>query len=340
MERRLGTWVARADFVDYLEGYAGGLGVPVEFGVHVERIDRAERGWLLQTEGGSLRADAVVVATGLNARACLPPWAVGDELVTAAGDYRDASPYRGRDVLVVGGGSTAHDLALDLVRGGAGRVRLSVRTPPLLAPRRVLGVSGSVLSVLVKHGPPVPAGVLDLLSLGLHRWCFPDADRLLGRPPAGMAAALRERGHGLTVDNGILEAVRRGEVEVVAAVLGVRDADVALADGALVRPDAVLVATGRRPGLEPMLGHLGVLGRDGRPRVHGARTLPHAPGLYFLGFRLPAGQLPDLRFDAPAIARRVARPRRTPRGRQAPQPPVAWTRTPGSVIPAAGSASP
>jgi len=307
LERRLGRWVARADFVAYLEEYAAGLDVAFEFGVNVGQINRDGRAWQVHTDQGPRRAETVIVATGLNARAHIPPWAVGNERITAAGDYRDAAPYRGRDVLVVGGGTTAHDLALDLVRGGAARVRMSMRTPPLLVPRSVLGVSSAVLSSLVKHCPSLPPRLLDRISLAMHRLWFPDADRLLGPPPAGVATALRERGHGAAVEAGILGAVRRGEVEVVSAVVVVRGDDVMLADGTVIRPDDVIVATGRGPSLEPMLGHLGVLGPDGRPLAHGARTMPHAPGLFFLGFRLPAGQLPDLSIDASAIARRVAR---------------------------------
>ncbi len=306
MGRELGRWVSRADFVTYLETYAARLDADLRLGVRVDRLDRDGDAWLLRTDHGDLRAGAVVVATGLNARAQVPSWAFGQERVVLATDYRDATPYRGRDVLVVGGGSTAHDLALDLVRGGARRVRLAVRTPPLLTPRSVLGLSTAVLSILVKHGPRVPSGLLDRASLALHRVFFPDAERLLGRPSAGLATALRERGHGLTVDTGILDAVRRGDVEVVPAVVDVRGDEVALADGSHVRPDDVLVAVGRRPDLVPLLGHLGVLGADGRPLVHGGATLPQAPGLHFLGYRLPAGQLPDLRFDAHALARSVA----------------------------------
>jgi putative flavoprotein involved in K+ transport len=278
----------------------------MELGVLVERILPIHHGWLVQTNEGLRRAHAVVVATGLNARPDLPAWAVDNEWVTTATAYRDATPYRDRDVVVVGGGSTAHDIALDLVRGRAARVRLAMRTPPLLAPRSIFGISSAVLSLMVKHGPTLPPWVHDRLSLALHRLCFPDADRLLGRPPAGMSTTLRERGHGLTVDTGILEAVRRGDVEVIPAVVALDNNELTLADGKRLRPDAVLVATGRRPRLEPMLGNMGVLGADGRPLVHGAETMPHAPDLYFVGFRLPAGQLPDLRFDASAIAKKVA----------------------------------
>ena len=60
------------------------------------------------------------------------------ELVHAS-DYRNAEPYRGRDVLVVGSGNTGAEIAVDLVEGGARRVRLAVRTPPNIVLRQAGG---------------------------------------------------------------------------------------------------------------------------------------------------------------------------------------------------------
>jgi putative flavoprotein involved in K+ transport len=318
IDRRFGRWVSRDDFLSYLDRYARWADVAIEYGAEVERIDWTDGRWLVRTAGQVSTAAAVVVATGLNSIPNIPGWAQqyfpGD--LAHSDQYRNSTPYRGRDVLVVGSGSSAHDIALDLVKGGAGRVRMAQRTPPLLAPKELFGISSSIMSVLIKHGPRVNNRMIDALSLWLHRWCFPDANQLLGTPPAGLAAALHDRGHGLTVEVGLLDAVRRGDIEIVAAVHGIEDGDLVLGDGQCVRPEAVILATGYRTALEHLVGHLDVLGEDGRPRVHPPQTLPHAPNLYFLGFRLPAGQLPDLAIDARRLARRfrheAVRPSRRP----------------------------
>jgi putative flavoprotein involved in K+ transport len=309
MERRLGRWVSRADFLDYLDRYARSIEATIEYGVRVEQIEQAHGGWVVRAADREWTAAAVVVATGLNAIPKIPNWAQHDfdGEVIHSDAYGDSCPYRDRDILLVGSGSSAHDIALNLIEGGAARVRMSLRTPPLLVPKQVLGLSSAILSTLVKHGPPVGDRLNDAVSFWLHHHCFPDADRLLGEPPVGLATALRERGHGATLEVGLLAALRRGDVEVVAAVNGIENGEVLLADGSRLRPDAVILATGYRSGLESMLGPIGVLDANGRPLAHGARTLPHAPGLYFLGFRLPAGQLPDFAIDSRRIARRLSR---------------------------------
>lgn len=75
-------------------------------------------------------------------------------------------------------------------------------------------------------------------------------------------------------------------------------------DGARIQPDAVIAATGHRRGLEPLVGHLGVLDGDGVPLTSGGNQHPSAPGLFFTGYRADlSGQLRLMRPDARAIAR-------------------------------------
>ena len=94
----------------------------------------------------------------------------------------------------------------------------------------------------------------------------------------------------------------------VAAVSAVEGPDVVLADGTRLQPAAVVVATGYRAGLEPLVGHLGVLDARGLPVVHGAREPAGALGLWFTGFTNPiSGMLRELRIDATRIAAAISR---------------------------------
>ena len=68
-------------------------------------------------------------------------------------------------------------------------------------------------------------------------------------------------------DDGFVEELRAGRIEIVAAVVGFDQSDVVLADGARVQPDAVIAATGYRRGLNVLVGHLGVLDSNGVPLV-------------------------------------------------------------------------
>nr|WP_145485946.1 MULTISPECIES: NAD(P)/FAD-dependent oxidoreductase [Streptomyces] len=308
--RRFGRWVSRDDLVRYLEKYAEHHELEIVTGVEVHRVERAEdgTGWLLRGSGGrELTGSAVVVATGYNHTPRIPDWpgrrSYDGELLHA-GAYRDAEPYAGRDVLVVGAGNTGAEIAVDLVEGGAARVRLAVRTVPHIVRRSTLGWPAQYTGVLVRR---LPVRLVDGLSRQQARLALPDLSAQgLPRPGTGLYSRVKQ-GAIPVQDMGLLDAVRRGKVEIVAAVESFEGGKVVLADGSRIEPEAVIAATGYARGLEGLVGHLEVLGADGKPVVRGGRTPKSAPGLYFTGYTNPiSGMLRELARDAGRIAKRVA----------------------------------
>ncbi|MEV5416086.1 flavin-containing monooxygenase [Streptomyces albogriseolus] len=311
MPRRFGRWPSRDDVVRYLEKYAEHHRLEIVTGVEVSRVERTPdgTGWLLRATGGrELTGAAVVVATGFNHTPRLPDWPGRDaytgELLHAS-RYRDAKPFAGRDVLVVGVGNTGAEIAVDLVEGGASRVRLAVRTPPHIVRRSTAGWPAQYSGILVRR---LPVPLVDRISRLQARIAVPDlSEHGLPRPETGLYSRVLE-GAIPVQDVGLIDAVRKGAVEVVAAVKGFEEGEVLLADGGRVAPDAVIAATGYERGLEGLVGGLGVLDKRGRPVVHGARTPAGAPDLYFTGFTNPiSGNLREMALDAQRIARAVAR---------------------------------
>ena len=223
------------------------------------------------------------------------------DLVHSA-DYRNAEPYRGRDVLVVGSGNSGAEIATGLADGGAARVRLAVRTPPQIVRRQRFGIPANALGLIVGL---MPTRAADAIGLTLRRLTIPDlSDVGLPRPTVGPATAFRATSNPPIVDVGIVDAVRDGRVEVVGAVESFAPGGVVLADGSMLDPDAIVAATGFRTGLEPLVGHLGVLDERGSPVVRNAVTDPRAPRLYFVGFRPYLG---GLLWEAAHGARSAAR---------------------------------
>ncbi|MFF3626764.1 flavin-containing monooxygenase [Streptomyces sp. NPDC002164] len=317
MPRRFGRWVARDDVVRYLEKYAEHHELEVVTGVEVSRVDRAPDGpdWQLAASGGRmLTGRAVVVATGFNHTPRVPDWPGRDTFTGTfahASEYRDAAPYAGRDVLVVGIGNTGAEIAVDLVEGGASRVRIAVRTAPHIVRRSTLGWPSQATAVLVRR---LPVWLVDPASRLMGRLAVPDLGAYgLPRPDTGLYSRVRE-GAIPVQDVGLIDAVKRGRVVPVTAVESFDGDAVVLADGSRITPDAVIAATGYRRSLEGLVGHLGVLDARGRPVVRGGRTPKQAPGLYFTGFTNPiSGMLREMALDAPKIAKKIAR--RTARAR-------------------------
>ncbi|MGC5037509.1 flavin-containing monooxygenase [Streptomyces sp. DT190] len=312
MPRRFGRWVSRDDVVRYLEKYAEHHRLEIVTGVEVSRVERLPdgTGWLLHATGGrELTGAAVVVATGFNHTPRVPDWPGRDsypgEFLHAA-QYRNGTPFAGRDVLVVGVGNTGAEIAVDLADSGASRVRLAVRTVPHILRRSTAGWAAQYSGILVRR---LPVGLVDRMSRLQARVATPDLSAHgLPRPDTGLYSRVKQ-GAIPVQDVGLIDAVRKGRVEIVAAVDGFEDGGkIALADGSRISPDVVIAATGYVRALEDLVGHLGVLDDRGRPVVHGARTPRTAPGLYFTGFTNPiSGNLREMAIDAVRIAKAVAR---------------------------------
>jgi thioredoxin reductase len=308
--RSYGRWVARDDLVRYLEGYVERHRLDVRTGVEVERIDRhdgPDRWELSTTAGERLLASTVVVATGYNHTPFLPDWP-GREGFTGrlshAKDYRDPGPYTGCDVLVVGVGNTGAEIAADLAGGGAGRVRLAVRTPPHIVRRDVAGWPAQGTGILVHH---LPSAAVDVAARLMARLSIPDLSRQgLPRPTDGLYTRVRRDGAIPVQDVGIIDAVQTGKVEPVASVVSFDGAEVHLSDGTTITPDAVIAATGYRRGLQGMVGHLGILDAHGLPIARGGTAA--APGLFFVGYLLTLrGALRDIALEARRVGRAAAR---------------------------------
>lgn len=312
--RRYGEYPPRDAWIQYLEDYAAHHRIDVRFGTQVRRLGSVNGRWRVETDREDLQASIVVVATGFDHDPDLPDWPGRDgftgELIHSSA-YRNPEPYCDRDVLVVGPNTTGSEIAALLSRGGAGRVRVACRTPPNLMTRKILGTSINVHGIMLNH---LPLRVADQVGWLSQRILFGNLDRYgLPRSPDGIATTLSHRRQAPAYDDGFVALLKAGRIEIVAAVIGFAGPSVLLADGTRIQPDAVIAATGYRRGLEPLVGHLGLLNEEGIPLVTGGSQHPSAPGLFFIGYRADlSGQLRLMRPDARAIAR-AARKQRSPR---------------------------
>jgi hypothetical protein len=123
-------------------------------------------------------------------------------------------------------------------------------------------------------------------------------------PDEGVFSRLRRLGVApAIVDKEVIEAIKDGEIEVVRGVESLDATGVELNDGARVEPEVLICATGYRRGLEPLVGHLGVIDERGRPSGEKARC----SGVAFYRLRAAAGRGP-----ATWRRRQSGRPRRSP----------------------------
>jgi cation diffusion facilitator CzcD-associated flavoprotein CzcO len=294
----------RDELVRYLESYVKRHDLVLRFGIQVNRIDHCGEGLRLVTSAGELTARHVIVATGHQHTPRMPAWPglqhYQGRLLHSA-DYRNPAQFRGADVLLVGAGSSALDIAYDLSQGGAARVRVSVRSQPHLlmrtsGPLPTHQLAGFLSGIPVRLADPVIRLVRRCTVGDLSRWG-------LTEPREGMFARMaRTERLPSVVDAEVIRAIRARQIEIVASICSVTADGAFLDDGTALRPDAIIAATGFSPGLESMVGHLGVLDSCGLPRASGGRAV--MPGLRFAGY---VPNIADLYLSARAAAEQVSR---------------------------------
>jgi putative flavoprotein involved in K+ transport len=304
---RAGRWPSREDMVAYFDRYVQRQHITLQLGCEVNRIDRAQGGWQLDTSSREIRASTIVLATG-NYRTPITPMWPGlshfNGAFTHSADFGSARPYRGRDVLVVGAGNSGADIAVQLACHGADRIWLAVRTPPHLV-RRSMGPIPADL--LLELSARVPASLIDPLISRTHRFMWGGDLSVVGfhRPPLGLKATVEQRGRIPTLADELIGAVRAGRIQVVAAVESVEPDRVMLVDGSSVAAEVIVAATGFSADLDGLVGHLGVLDDRGNPRGGFAGHV--GDGMFAIGYGVPpGGPLRAIRRQAKRLAREIA----------------------------------
>ena len=305
--RTSGPWVARDDFVAYLERYARRFNIRPQFGIELQglRADDGD-GWMLSTSDGSMRAQRVVLATGACTEPRIPNWPGRDTFkppLIHSSQYRNPAAYRGKRVLVVGSGNSASEIAADLAGARDVTVELAVRTPPTILRRDTHGVPTQPVGIALRYAP---AAIVNPLGAALRRITIPDLSEYgLPRPKAPYSQFQRT-GTVPVLDHGFVAAVRSGAIRIRTAVMAFDGREVIHADGLRSSPDAVVAATGFGSGLSPILGPLGLLDARDLPTI-GSRGGPEAVGLYTVGISIPlSGLLREIALDVRRLVRAIA----------------------------------
>jgi Flavin-binding monooxygenase-like len=309
----------------YLERYADhfGLREHIWFGTEVVRVEPAEAGyWDVTTQVGqrerTSRYAAVVVANGHLWSPNLPDYEGLAEFrgeVIHASAYQDAAQLRGKKVLVVGGGNTGCDLAVEAATQAA-RCWHSTRRGYWYAPKYLSG----------RPTDQVNDGVLALrLPLRVRQWFV---QRLLRRTIGDLTRfGLPRPDHRIYETHPIVNSllvyyVGHGSITPVPDVARFDRYGVQLADGQTVEPDLVVLATGYVPRFEFLAPEIltgtpdgpgGGAGGPGaapdgggaaRPRLHLHAFPPRHPTLSVLGLvQSDSGILPIVHWQAVTVAR-------------------------------------
>jgi putative flavoprotein involved in K+ transport len=271
----------RDEVVAYLDGYARRLDADVRRSEHVDRVIRDGDGFAVSTDTGSVvRGRLVVAASGGVGRPYRPPLAGLDTFtgrVLHSAEYREPGSFAGSRVVVVGGGNSAVQIAVELAE--VATVSISTRHPLRWQPQRILGKdfhwwlarTGLDTSAL---GPRLARGGVPVIDEGRYR-----AAVLAGRPD--------RRAMFVRLDGDSVE----------------------WADGTREQVDAIVLATGFTPDLR-FLDDTPALDDRGAP-LHRGGVSTTMPGLGYVGLErqrsLASATLRGVGRDATHVLKALAR---------------------------------
>ena len=303
------TYVPRLKMVDYLEQYVDHFGINPQFNQPVTAIRRLANGqWLVQTPTDQFEAGQVVLATGYNRvpnQPQLPGLSTFRGIIWHSSEYRNGSAFRDEDVLVVGMGNTGAEIALDLYEHGA-RPVISVRGPVNVIKRETFGRPTQPIAIFLNRFPnwfyDFVAGLSQRITVG-------DLSSYgLTKPPYPPSYQIRKFGKIPVIDIGTLDQIKAGTIQVAPGIQQINRETVTFTDGRELPFDAIVLATGYRPGLRTFLSESlanQVLNESGYPKGNWFNA-PGLRGLYFLGFRNPiTGLLRSITTDSEQIARHI-----------------------------------
>jgi len=300
-------YVPRQGVVDYLSAYAAHAGIEPLFGEEAIAVVRDGGAWRTTTRSAkTFRSSVVVVTTGANQHPNVPRIEGEREFagrILHSRDYREAAPFAGQRVLVVGMGNTGAEIALDLAEHGVATT-LSVRSPVNIVLRDVLGRPTQETSLLLSR---LPRRVGDALASFFARVSVGDIERLgLRRSAMSPLRELRELGRTPVIDVGTLARIRAGEIVVRPGIRRLHASTVEFVDGTTAPTDAIVLATGYCAGIDALFPGLEVPVDDHGLPTHVVGQGPLA-GVYFVGFdtRQPGGLLRTIAMQAVAVGERI-----------------------------------
>ena len=206
-------------------------------------------------------------------------------------------------MLVVGYGNSGGEIALDLAEARVD-VTLSVRSPVNILPRELFGLPILVWAIAQQC---LPARLVDALNAPVLRLAIGSIEDLgLKRSAKGPRQSIEEDGRVPLIDIGTVAEIRAGRIKLRGDIASFAHESVDFKHSPAERFDAIILATGFRPDLRPLLPDAkGVLTQPGAPIVSGRETAE--PGLFFCGaIPVPTGVLREIGIEATRIAAAAA----------------------------------
>jgi cation diffusion facilitator CzcD-associated flavoprotein CzcO len=298
--RETPLFLSRDRFVEYLRAYRERFALPVESGREVTALAREGDGWIATVNGETVRAAAVVVASGIISNPRLPLLPGQGEFrgeVRHSITYRHPDEMRGKRVLVIGAGNSGGEIGSELGRSGVDTT-IAVRSGANVVPLQIAGIPIQYLAWGIRT---LPRSARDVIVSAMRRITeLRNGPPVLPRPSVGPLDAIPLIGFKL------VDAIREGSVKLRAGVRRLTPNGVVFDNGHEEPFDVILLATGFRASIG-FLGSLVTVDERGFALRTDRVTSSEQPNLFFVGHNYDAtGGITNIRRDSRLAAEAIS----------------------------------
>lgn len=213
--------------------------------------------------------------------------------------YKSGATFKNKNVLIVGFGNSACEIAICLYEHGASPA-LSVRSAVNVLPRDILGLPVLEMGKLTTMLAPATA---DKLTAPLIRLLVGDITKLgLKKSRYGPREQIEKQKRIPLLDIGTIKLIRQGAIKVYGNIERIKNHAIFFEDQTQQDFDAIILATGYEHGLSNLIGAANERIKDLNTPV-GKQTSFGKDGLYFCGFYVsPMEMLREIGIEATKIA--------------------------------------
>jgi indole-3-pyruvate monooxygenase len=310
--------------IDYLTAYASHFQIDrhIRFNEEVQRIAKInyppdfEFSWEIQTNKDTLQCKVLAICTGLTNQPIIPYFSGQQEYsgqITHSLGYKNGSTYQGQQVLVVGSGNSAAEIALDLYEHQAKTVDISIKGKrwvfPLYPRLRILQYwlfkalyflqdcfnpsqakldSMEEIERMLSFSPEELKSETEAMDRWVKRFAIDLSEFSIYPEERGPMDIEVDRGRVAWVDRGTVKQIKNGNIQVIPSQIQMlTETGVRFENGETRDYDAIILATGFRPGIHTLLDRPDLyLNRGDRylPKTDGKCRSLVDPTLYFVGF--------------------------------------------------------
>jgi cation diffusion facilitator CzcD-associated flavoprotein CzcO len=305
--KKIPRYPSRQQVLEYLDDYRNEFQIEPIFDAEAIEVKKEGDFWCTQTSIGIFKSRYLIMATGAFSKPKMVDFkgmAGFSGRILHSFDYVSGKEFKDQQVLVVGFGNSACEIAIDLYEQRA-YPSMAVRSPVNVVPRDILGIPILEISLLLNGLSPRLA---DTISAPLIKLLVGNLEKLgLKKMPYGVLEEIRKDGKGPVLDIGTIKLIRQGHIKIFEDIDHIEGNEIYFKDGMHSAFDAIVAAIGyyrdyakflqveqsRFEDLKQSTGRQRFFGKD---------------GLYFCGYWVsPTGQIREIRMDAIRIAKDIAK---------------------------------